>query len=140
MTPPADQSNNPDLDALLNLDVDDAKARDVPQSAKAQALANEVRKPHPSPDPPAAVLNGSINSPAFLTGLVKWHPAVGSFQYLADCCAPATLAPDQRFNQLATARPRFLAFCIFIDFVLMLIVLVGLSVIASRIIWMTLFA
>ncbi len=129
-----------ETERLSQLEVDSAKAKDVEPTRKAERLAAAAREPHPSPDIPAAALNGSINSPAFLTALVKWHPAVGAFQYLADCYYPASTPPDKRFTQLSEARPKLLGFCIFVDFVVMLAILAALAVIAGRVVWMTLFA
>lgn len=114
--------------------------KDVAKEDSAKEAANSKNNgSHPSFEPE---INGSgnINSAAFLMGLVKWHPAIGSFQFLADCHYPQTMMPSERFSATRDAYKLLFWVCVLIDTVVMLTILVGLGVIAGRIIYMTLFA
>lgn len=104
------------------------------------AAIKASREKDEHPDAHMQHANGAaINSPAFLTSLVRWHPAVGSFQFLADCHYPKDMKPHLRFTNYAESHQRLLNFCIIIDFIVMVAVLIGLAFIASRVAWITLF-
>ena len=90
----------------------------------------ESRIPHPSPDVPNSGLQQGISSPAFFTSLVKWRPAVGYFQYLADCTQPEKMPPDQRIHSLAGSSRSWAFFwglCVFVDFAVLLSTIVAFA-------------
>ena len=81
----------------------------------------------------------SFSSPTSIMMLVKWHPGIGSFQFLADCTYPPSLPPHERFCRLRDLHTKYYWTVIIIDLGVMLAVLTGLGTIAVRIIWTTLF-
>ncbi|AKV58888.1 hypothetical protein [Corynebacterium riegelii] len=130
------------MDDLTNADerkTEDAKV-DVQLSAEARVMAAQAKQQHPSPDPPAAAMQKPVNSPAFLMSWVKWHPAIGTFQFLADCATSSDDPPYVRFNTARDMWPKFYWLCVIVDFLVMVAILVGLGVVACRVIVMTLFS
>lgn len=109
-------------------------------SDDALQMADRAKRHHPSPDPPSAAMQKPVGSPAFLTAMVKWHPAIGSFQFLADCTNPSSDAPDIRFNRAIERWPCLFWYCVVVDAIVMLAILSGLGFIAIRVIMLTLFA
>lgn len=92
----------------------------------------ESRIPHPSPDVPNSSLQQGISSPAFFTSLVKWRPAVGYFQYLADCTQPEDMPPDQRIHNLAGSSRLWTLFwglCVVVDFAVLLLTIAAFAVV-----------
>ncbi|WP_276923330.1 hypothetical protein [Corynebacterium pyruviciproducens] len=114
--------------------------RDVELTETAKEVAGKARAAHPSPDPPVSSMKQSVSSPVFLTGLVKWHPAIGSFQFLADCTNPADMPADQRFNNAIERWKCLFYICLFVDFIVMATILAGLGIIAFKVIQATLFS
>lgn len=130
------------MDDLTNADerkTEDAKV-DVQPSDQARAMAAQAKQPHPSPDPPATAMQKPVNSPAFLMSWVKWHPAIGTFQFLADCASSSDDPPHVRFNTARDMWPWLFWLCVIVDFLVMVAILVGLAVVACRVIEMTLFS
>ncbi|PFG27429.1 Uncharacterised protein [Corynebacterium renale] len=139
-TPDGTDWESHNVDELARKGKEDLANRDKELNSEAVDLADTMRRAHPSPDPLSTAMQKPVGSPAFLTALVKWHPAIGCFQFLADCTNPSSDAPDIRFNQALERWPRLFWFCIIVDKIVMLAVLAGLGIIASRVIYLTLFA
>lgn len=130
------------MDDLTNADkrgTEDAKV-DIRPSDTAREMAAQAKQQHPSPDPPAAAMQKPVNSPAFLMSWVKWHPAIGTFQFLADCATSSDDPPHVRFNTARDMWPKLYWLCVAVDFLVMVAILVGLAVVACRVIVMTLFS
>ena len=47
--------------------------------------------------------------------IVRWHPAINYFGYLADRIMPMSLSPDERFLQFARDHPRWFKWAVFFD-------------------------
>lgn len=106
--------------------------------------AAAATEPDEHPDAQISVANGaSLQSPAFLTSLVKWHPAIGGFQFLADCFhgrkGDGIEPAHQRFTQTYKDFKPLFWICVVIDVLLMVAVLSGLGAVATRIAYITLF-
>ena len=130
------------MDEITNPDEVKVEAlqRDVDLDQGAQELAKNAKLSHPSPDPPSEAMQKPINSPTFLTALVKWHPAIGAFQFLADCTNSSEEPPDVRFNKAREEWKKLFWLCVTVDLILMCAVLFMLGVIAVRVIYLTIFA
>lgn len=50
-----------------------------------------------------------------LAKIVKWHPAINYFGYLADRIMPMEWHPNERFSQLARNHPRWYRWAVFFD-------------------------
>lgn len=117
-------------------DIDELQ-KDIPLDQKAQEAKEESRNSHPEFEPK---INGdAIQSPSFLLGLVRWHPAIGTFQFLSDCLYPQSMAPHERFSATRDAHPKWFTTCVIIDFMVLIAILLGLGTIAVRIIYITIF-
>ncbi|CAB0735801.1 hypothetical protein FRC0140_00396 [Corynebacterium diphtheriae] len=120
----------------------DAIKTDVPQKAGAAEASQDRReKDHPSPSMSGGD-NVNLHSAAFLMGLTRWHPAIGFFQFLADCHYPRgeDTLPSDRFSATRDTYPKTYWACVIIDMMLLVAVLIGLGIIATRIGYITLFA
>lgn len=122
--------------SLEELSLDDVSNAPVDPNPKA-VIAAQARVPHPSPDIPDAAIDKGVGSPKFLTSLVKWHPALGFFQYLADCMSPASMPPDERFNALAEKHKGLWWTCFIVDFISLIVTLLGLAAIAGLVVYKT---
>ena len=130
------------MDDQTNADqrkTEDAKV-DVQPTDRARVMAAQAKQQHPSPDPPATAMQKPVNSPAFLMSWVKWHPAIGTFQFLADCASSSDDPPHVRFNSARDMWPCLFWLCVIVDFLVMIAILAGLGVVAYRVIEMTLFS
>lgn len=118
--------------------IEQAEKTDKPRDEKSSKERLKVIGSHPD-----AYMSStgkvSLSSPTSIMMLVKWHPGVGSFQFLADCTYPPSLPPHERFCRLRDLHTKYYWTVIIIDLVVMLAVLTGLGTIAVRIIWTTLF-
>lgn len=132
----SEPARSADEDSYANVPVAAAAKAPVDPTPEARVAARE-REPHPSPDMRPDSMRNGVSSPAFLTGLVKWHPAVGSFQYLADCVYSADTPPHQRFTKLGERWPWLMWGCIALDFVYLIVVLLGLATISGLIVYKT---
>lgn len=95
------------------------------------AAVTADRAAHPNSDP--ASNNGSPADPKFLIGLLKWHPFMAYFLFIADCNFPKTMPPHERVRGTkATHKCSYFA-SIFLDYVLMLVVLVFLGWVAFKV-------
>lgn len=122
------------MDDYASVEASTAGGLDVGVSSDAKEL---VRQPHPTADLPDTK-NQSLTSPTFLMSFVKWHPAIGAFQFLADCFHPASMPPNERFERTYERFRILFWICILIDFCVMLLILIGLGLIATRVAWLTL--
>lgn len=103
----------------------------------AVAKADSHRHPEAEPKPNG---NESLSSPTFLMSFARWHPAVGAYQWLADCHYPvSTMPPHERFQTFRAKHKWLFWVSVVIDMIVMLAVLVGLGAIAARVIYITLF-
>ncbi|WP_368267017.1 hypothetical protein [Corynebacterium ulcerans] len=115
---------------------------DVSQQPEAETASQDRReKDHPNAGPSGGD-NTNLHSAAFLMGLTRWHPAIGFFQFLADCHYPRgeNTLPSDRFSATRDAYPKTYWLCVLIDMTLLIAVLIGLAIIATRIGYITLFA
>lgn len=114
----------------------EASNQDVKPQEKAVEKANILRHPEAQP-----VTQGteSLSSPSFLMSFTRWHPALGTFQWLADCQYPRdTMPAHERFNNLRYNHKCLYWISVVIDYVVMLTILAGLAWIAARVIYITL--
>lgn len=125
-----------DDDKADKLEVDELQ-KDIPLDQKAKEAKQELRSSHPAFEP--KIDGETVQSPSFLLGLTKWHPAIGTFQFLSDCLYPQSMPPNERFSATRDAHPWLFKTCLFIDFLVLLTVLLGLAAIATRIIYITIF-
>jgi putative membrane protein len=116
--------------------IEEASKQDVRPQEKAVRTANNLRHPEAQPAPQGTE---SLSSPSFLMSFTRWHPALGTFQWLADCQYPRhTMPAHERFNNLRDKHKRLYWTSVVIDYLVMLAILVGLASIAVRVIWITL--
>ncbi|WP_293768083.1 hypothetical protein [uncultured Corynebacterium sp.] len=116
--------------------MEQAAEQDIKPQNKAVAKANNLR--HPDSEP---ANNGaeSLTSPSFLMSFTRWHPAIGSFQWLADCHYPRdTMPAHERFNNFRDNHAWLFWLAVAIDIIVMIAVLLGLAIIAGRVIYITL--
>lgn len=113
-------------------------SRNVDPKRDAVAKADSYRHPEAEPKPNG---NESLSSPSFLMSFARWHPAVGAYQWLADCHYPVkTMAAHERFQKFRDKHNWLFWVAVVIDMLVMLVVLVGLGLVAARVIYITLFA
>ena len=114
----------------------EASNQDVKPQEKAVEKANILRHPEPQPDTPGTE---SLSSPSFLMSFTRWHPALGTFQWLADCQYPRdTMPAHERFNNLRDSHKCLYWISVLLDYLVMLTILAGLAWIAARVIYITL--
>lgn len=83
------------------------------------------RNAHPSTDP--AETNGSPASPAFMIGMLRWHPFMAFFLFQADCNFPRSMPPHERFKGTRVLHPWLHRTCLIFDFLLMILMVAFLS-------------
>lgn len=114
----------------------EASKQDVKPQEKAVKKAENLRHPEAQP-----ITQGteSLSSPSFLMSFTRWHPALGTFQWLADCQYPRdTMPAHERFNNLRDNHKWLYWVSVVIDYTVMLAILAGLASIAVRVIYITL--
>ena len=117
-------------------EMEEASKQDVRPQEKAVKKANTLRHPEAQP---ASQGTESLSSPSFLMSFTRWHPALGTFQWLADCQYPRhTMPAHERFNNLRDKHKWLYWTSVVIDYLVMLTILVGLAWIAARVIYITL--
>lgn len=124
-----------ELDAFFKASIDSTSGVDVPRQRAAEHAAREVKK-----FPEQGFLQDAdkgMSSPRFLTGLANWHPGLGSFQYLADCLNPVDMAHEQRLKEAIEKHPCIYKFCLGVDAIVMILVLLGLGAISFLTIYRT---
>ncbi|OFL77575.1 hypothetical protein [Corynebacterium sp. HMSC077B05] len=116
--------------------MEQAANQDVKPQGTAVAKANNLRHPNSEPETKGSE---TLSSPSFLMSFTRWHPAVGSFQWLADCQYPRdTMPAHERFNHFRDDHKWLYWTAVIIDVLVMLVVLVLLGIIAARVIYITL--
>lgn len=114
----------------------EASNQDVKPQEKAVKKAENLRHPEAQP---ASQGTESLSSPSFLMSFTRWHPALGTFQWLADCQYPRdTMPAHERFNNLRDRHKRLYWISVVIDYLVMIVVLILLAVIAGSVIYITL--
>ena len=72
----------------------------------------QTREQHRLPDTDPAVSDPTASN---FAKIVRWHPAINYFGYLADRIMPMSLSPDERFLQFARDHPRWFKWAVFFD-------------------------
>ena len=117
-----DYSNLPAEAASGNKEIE----TDTAAAVQPQAHPNAV---------PASNSSANYASPAFVTGLTRWHPGIGFFQFLSDCSFPQSQPPYVRFNNCMERHPHLYKVCVGIDLAIIIAVLIGLAVVAVVLGW-----
>lgn len=130
-----EEKKQPETD-FTRYEMEAASKQDVRPQEKAVKKANSLRHPEAQPAPQGTE---SLSSPSFLMSFTRWHPALGTFQWLADCQYPRhTMPAHERFNNLRDKHKWLYWASVVIDYLVMLTILVGLAWIAARVIYITL--
>ena len=72
----------------------------------------QIKEQHRLPDTDPAVSDPTASS---FAKIVRWHPAINYFGYLADRVMPMSWSPNERFARLARNHPRWFKWAVFFD-------------------------
>jgi len=127
------ESKGSEVDKLASSDFNDPKVNKKLTSDVQvdEAAVTADRAAHPSSDP--ASNNGGPTSPEFLIGLLKWHPFMAYFLFLADCNFPNTMPPHERVRGTKAMHKVAYYASILLDYALMLVVLAFLAQVAFKV-------
>lgn len=100
------------------------------------AANRAVWQPHPNPRPEQET--NDFKSPAFYTGLTRWHPFIGYFQFISDCSFPDK-DPDVRFNNCIERHPKFYKFSYVADIFVMIVTILAMLAAAGLLVYKAFF-
>lgn len=72
----------------------------------------QIKEQHRLPETDPAVSDPTASN---FAKIVRWHPAINYFGYLADRIMPMSLPPNERFSQLVRNHPRWFKWAVFFD-------------------------
>ena len=72
----------------------------------------QIKEQHRLPDTDPAVSDPTASS---FAKIVRWHPAINYFGYLADRVMPMSWSPNERFARLARNHPRWFKWAVLFD-------------------------
>lgn len=72
----------------------------------------QIKEQHRLPDTDPAVSDPTASN---FARIVRWHPAINYFGYLADRVMPMSWSPNERFARLVRNHPRWFKWAVFFD-------------------------